>query len=143
MPAPRLPDLRRRTPPRGLFGSADPPSVPGWQDKITDLVFADAERKRTLTCLQVAMGMPYRTLIRGAADLRGMSTSAYVRRAVAAFVAADLGLDYATVCSYAPPVAPDRGHGRAGKAPGTHGPGHDDGLGYGHWHACDGRVCRG
>lgn len=134
----RLPDAS--LPPAGLYGAADPPSVPGWQDKITDAVWADEERKRHLVPLQVAMGMPLRVLIREAAARRGMTSVAYVRRAVAAFVAADLGMLFETVCMYAPPVRTDRSHGRRGKFSG-HGPGRDDGAGYGHWHACDGRGC--
>lgn len=136
MGTPRLPDLSR--PGSGLFGSADPPSVPGWQDKITDAVWADEGRKRHLIPLQVAMGMPLRVLIRECADRRGMSSVAYVRRAVAAFIAADLGMSLQGVAAMCPPVRTDRSHGRAGKFAGTHGHGEDDGLGYGHWHACRG-----
>lgn len=139
MPTPRLPDLSRK-PRAHLPGSADPPSVEGWREKITDLVWADEQRKRVLVPMQIAMGMPLRLLIRECADRRGMSSVAYVRRAVAAFIAADLGVDLAGVCSMAPPVRTDRSHGRRGKFSG-HGPGSDDGAGYGHWHACDGRDC--
>lgn len=136
MGAPRLPDLSR--PPRtALAGLADPPSVPGWQDRITDAVWSDEDRKRHLIPLQVAMGMPLRMLIREAAELRGMTSVAYVRRAVAAFIAADLGVSLEAVCALAPPVRTDRSHGRRGKFSG-HGPGSDDGAGYGHWHACEG-----
>lgn len=139
MSTPRLPDLTR--PPRThLAGLADPPSVPGWQGRITDAVWADEGRKRQLVPLQVAMGMPLRLLIREAADRRGMSSVAYVRRAVAAFLAADLGSSLQEVCALAPPVRTDRSHGRRGKFTG-HGPGADDGAGYGHWHACSGEGC--
>lgn len=114
-----------------------------WRQRLLDDVWADQNRRRHLTCLQVAMGLPYRTLIRAAADTRGMSTVAYVRRATAAFVAADLGMEFETVAMYCPPVVPDRSHGRAGKPEGTHGPGRDTGTGYGHWHACSIPGCAG
>jgi hypothetical protein len=137
---PTLPDLSRSHGNIGqLRGTADR-ETPGWQSRLVDQVFADQGRRRPLTCLQVAMGFELRALIRAAAEHRGMGTSAYVRRAVAAFVAADLDLPYGYVCSLAPPVRPDRSHGRRGKEPGTHGTDRDTGTGYGHWHACDGRC---
>lgn len=113
-------------------------AVPGWQHRLVDDVFAAAGAKRNVTCLQVAMGFELRALLRAAADARGMGTSAYVRRAMCAFVAADLDLQLADVCAMAPPVRTDRRHGRRGKPAGTHGRRRDDGSGYGHWHACEG-----
>jgi hypothetical protein len=136
MPAPRLSDPRKKPDPR-LRGSAVQ-STPGWQSRLIDHVWVDQNRVRSLTCLQVAMGFEMRALIRAAADTRAMGTSAYVRRAVLAFAAADLGIDFTHACSMSPPVKPDRTHGRAGKPAGTHGPGRDTGAGYGHWHACGG-----
>lgn len=135
MPAPRLADPRKR-PDTQLRGSADQ-ATPGWQSRLVDHVWVEQNRVRSLTCLQVAMGLEMRALIRAAADTRGMGTSAYMRRAVLAFAAADLGMDFEHVCSMSPPVRPDRSHGRAGKPAGTHGPGRDDGTGYGHWHVCE------
>lgn len=131
MPAPRLVDHRKK-PDTSLRGSADR-SEPGWQSRLVDHVWVDQNRVRSLTCLQVAMGFEMRALIRAAADTRGMGTSAYMRRAVLAFAAADLGMEFEHVCQMSPPVRPDRSHGRAGKPEGTHGPGRDDGLGYGSW----------
>lgn len=139
MGVPKLPDSTR-APRTHLTGSADPPSVPGWQDKIADAVWADEEPRRNHTPMQVNMGMPLRVLVRECAERRGMSSVAFMRRATAAFIAADLGMSLDAVCAFCPPVAPDRSHGRRGKEPGTHGPGMDDGVGYGHWHVCTGLV---
>jgi hypothetical protein len=136
VPAPRLPDPAL-APDTRLRGSADR-STPGWQARLVDRVWTDQNKVRSLTCMQVAMGFEMRALLRAAADTRGMGTSAYVRRAVLAFAAADLGMDFEHVCQLAPPVRPDRSHGRRGKEPGTHGPGRDTGTGYGHWHVCGG-----
>lgn len=90
-------------------------------------------------------------MLGAAAEKRGMSASAYARRALCAFIAHDLDLPFDSVTKFCPSVEdPDnliakQGKGTAkrtksggkiyggGSIPLTR----DDGLGYGTWAVCD------
>lgn len=64
-------------------------------------------------------------LLRKAARRRDMSDSAYARRAVSAFIAADLQMPFEDVCETSPPVPFARGRWTTYPR--------DDGKGYGNW----------
>lgn len=93
-----------------------------------------------------------RLMLGAAAEKRGMSASAYARRAICAFIAHDLDLPYESVTKFCPSVE-DPENLAAKQAKGTakrtknggklyRGAGipvtRDDGLGYGTWAVCDG-----
>jgi hypothetical protein len=76
-----------------------------------------------------------------AAAARDMSLAGYARRALCAFLAHDLGMDFAQVCALTPKPAPagQVAWGRlSGGAHPSKNPGRwaDDGLGYGTWEVC-------
>jgi len=84
----------------GVLQGATDPSQPGWQDRVLERVRArqrkqmDSRRKAGLT---IRFDMPFRHLLDEAAHRRGMNLSGYCRRAIAAFVARDLGLPFSYV----------------------------------------------
>jgi hypothetical protein len=84
----------------------------------------------------VTSDIEFRRMLRAAATARGLSSSGYVRRAVAAFVAADLGLSLPEVAQHMPRPVPEAGPMAlpADQHPRLH-PGKwaDDGTGYGSW----------
>ena len=91
-----------------------------------------------------------RLMLGAAAETRGMSASAYARRAICAFIARDLGLPFEAVTKFCPAVdEPEDLSAKNAKATLTktggkiYGGGkipltRDDGLGYGTWVVCDG-----
>lgn len=87
--------------------------------------------------ITVVSDVEFRRLLRAAADRRGISASGYVRRAVSAFVAADLGLPWEQVCAHVPKPSPPEGTMRAlpREQHPLYNPGRwvDDGAGYGSW----------
>lgn len=122
---------------------------PDWRTTVTDGVVA-AERKRRRPVLAFNVDLELRVLLGAAAQSRGLSASAYARRAICAFIARDLGLDFAMVTRFCPSVQdPDnlaakqaKGSATRTKSGGkiyrgdvTHT--RDDGLGYGCWEVCD------
>lgn len=91
--------------------------------------------------LTIVCDVQFRVLLRKAANARGISASGYARRAVAAFVAADLGMDLGQVCAHLPKPSPVEGNMR-GLPREQHprfNPGAwiDDGAGFGRWQVCD------
>ena len=125
----------------GLAGSADG-SIPGWQDRVKATNYADQtekqKRKRKNRPGQVLIEceLPFLTMLRAAATSRGMSSVGYARRAIAAFISHDLGIEFTEVTRNFP--APFR-HGEAldpNNPNGVHmkrGLTVDDGQGYGDW----------
>jgi hypothetical protein len=122
---------------------------PDWQTTVTRGV-VKAERKRRRPVLAFNVDLELRVLLGAAAQCRGLSASAYARRAICAFIAHDLGLDYAMVTRFCPSVqdpenlAAKQAMGAAArtKSGGTINRGavehtSDDGLGYGCWEVCD------
>lgn len=120
--------------------------LPDWQTKITDGVTkTEAKRRRPAMTFNVDIGL--RLMLGAAAELRGMSSSAYARRALCAFIANDLGLPFDAVTKFCPSVedpenlvaknakavvARTGGKLRRGSVPTTR----DDGKGYGSWEVC-------
>lgn len=124
---------------------------PDWQETITNGVAqAEGKRRRPVLAFNVDVGL--RLMMGAAAELRGMSPSAYARRALCAFIAKDLGLPFESVTKFCPSVEDPENLGakqgkasavrtksggkiyRGGKIPLTR----DDGVGYGSWVVCDG-----
>jgi hypothetical protein len=118
---------------------------PGWQDRLLTLV-EGSERQKAANKgngqrywpvrMVVTSDIEFRRMLRAAATARGLSSSGYVRRAVAAFVAADLGLSLPEVAQHMPRPVPEAGPMAlpADQHPRLH-PGKwaDDGTGYGSW----------
>ncbi len=106
---------------------------------------AKAKRRGTLenwpSRVTLACDPQLNALLVKAAAARGMSMSGYARRALCAFLAHDLGMDFAEVCALVPKPAPAgqvawgrlSGEAHPGKHPGRWA---DDGLGYGTWEVC-------
>lgn len=126
---------------KGLTGSADG-GTPGWQDRTKSRVNASQSealrRKKKKRPAQTLLetDLPFVTMMRQAADSRGMTSAAYARRAVAAFVAHDLNVPFKEVTQHfaAPmpvgemirPDNPDGIHRKEGKTV-------DNGQGFGDW----------
>lgn len=120
---------------------------PDWEDEIIQRGRkTEAKRRRSLMAFNVDIGM--RIALVAAAETRGMSMSAYARRAIAAFVAKDLGLPFESITKFCPSVEdPENLTTKQAKARAVaHGKiyrgaaveiTHDDGLGYGSWVVCD------
>ena len=72
------------------------------------------------------------TLVHTAATLRGITTAGYIRRAIAAFVAADLDMDLADVTVLTPKATR---RGTSAHPTGTQRVTADDGRGFGPWRA--------
>lgn len=122
---------------------------PGWQARVVDKVIDDQRARRAKQ--RVSNKWPGRLLIVSdpqlnilvgrAAAARGMSMTGYARRAVCAFLASDLGMDFTDVCSLVPKPSPT-GQSAWGRLPGKahpqKNPGRwvDDGEGYGDWKVC-------
>lgn len=124
---------------------------PKWHEAVTSGV-DKAEKKRRRPAMTFNVDIEMRLLLAAAAETRGMTASAYARRAIAAFIARDLGLEFGAVTRFGPAVedpenfAAKRTKATAtrravnggkiysgGKIPATH----DDGAGYGTWVVCD------
>lgn len=90
--------------------------------------------------LTLVCDIEFRQLLRRAADARDMSAVGYVRRATAAFIAADLDLPFEAVASLTPRPAPPGGvmRGLPVEESPRNNPGkwRDDGAGHGSWTVC-------
>jgi hypothetical protein len=135
---------RHRAPREHLPGDAAG-GRPGWEGRLLALV-ETSERQKAATKgngqrywpvrMVVTSDIEFRRMLNAAAAARGISASGYVRRAVAAFVAADLDLDFAAVVVHTPRAVPTGG--AMSLPPEQHprlnpGPWPDDGTGYGPW----------
>lgn len=103
----------------------DPGKRPGWEYRAVKGINREA-----FTRGYYQAGLTFFTALRQAANSRGMTTSAYLRRAVAAFAAKDLGVDFEDILKDSP--APDLTRGRDPET-GTWTRRMDDGTGYGSW----------
>lgn len=86
-------------------------SKPGWEDRILDKVFSRklARANHDLKWgreLNVTAGKTLKAAVGEAAEKRGMSRTSYMRRAIAAFVAHDLGTTPAKLLEDGPRAAP-------------------------------------
>jgi hypothetical protein len=79
---------------------------------------------------QIPVSYPWRALLKRAAEARGMTSAAYARRAVSAFIAHDLGLTLQQVVETTPAVLTPAQQAKAARD--RHFP-KDDGQGYGKW----------
>lgn len=126
---------------KGLAGSADD-RTPGWEARTNERVRqSEADRMRKNKAkrdvqARLEWDLEMQILLRLAAEKRGMPTTAYARRAIAAFVASDLDLPFEEVCGlFAAPFKP--GEMLRADVPNsrreTRGKTRDDGKGYGSW----------
>lgn len=126
---------------KGLAGRADA-REPGWEERTKARVnaseveqMAKSRRKRDVQ-MRVDWDIEMQTLLRLAAEGRGIPVTAYVRRSVAAFVAHDLELPFEEVCGFfARPYFPG-GALKPGEKQQETGKTIDDGQGFGAWKVC-------
>lgn len=120
-----LPDLR------GWAAKGDP----DWQQKamarVGEAQKARNKRRRVRQAnVQVFYDPPFAGLLKRAAMARGINIAGYVRRAVGARIAADLGLEFSEVMRHcAAPAA----YGERYASPERRVKSHDDGEGFGPW----------
>lgn len=129
------------TPRGGLRGSADGEMHEDWEERLRERVERtqrEKQRKSRRTRpanILLEFGIPFLTALRAAADSRGMSSAGYARRAVAAFVAHDLGVPFESLTQHF--SAPHRRGEVLKRNPGefrkAEGQTTDDGQGYGSW----------
>lgn len=118
-----------------LYGYADP-AKPGWEERVLERVEKSLQskghvaQKRRKWSLQIFADTEYGLLLREAAKRRGMTMASYVRRAVAARVARDLGLPMREVTRWCAAVTPWDGEARPGQPRVKTS---DDGTGWGEW----------
>lgn len=100
----------------------DPLYKPDWKERVLEREHRPSTNRWSLRSTH-----EFTALVRRAARRRGMTNAAYVRRAVAAFIASDLQMPFEDVCETFP----------APKVEGSTGIGviwpRDDGQGYGNW----------
>lgn len=100
----------------------DPGFKEGWEQRVKENALG---RKRKSFTIRTSWD--FVTLVNKAARMRGMTSSAYARRAVAAFIANDLQMPFEDVCKTMPPVqALHINLLRKASPP-------DNGQGYGEW----------
>lgn len=124
--------------PYGNIAGASAQSKPGWQERLVQMV-QDADTGSARSRNSLRRGKLYAqcdpemlVLTTEAARLRGMTTAAYIRRAVAAFIAHDLEMPFEEVTKYAPMPLPF-GKKSADLSPGKTRRTTDDGTGFGSW----------
>lgn len=76
---------------------------PEWYDRLAPRV-ADLDEKRGDGARKLRISPAQRSALMEAARLRGMSETAYIRRAVLAFVCHDLGIDWDVMMASEGPV---------------------------------------
>lgn len=112
-----------------------------WRDTIMSKVEVKARERRNSNGrirdvrLMMSVGFGYSAALNRAAELRGISRVGYLRRAVAAFLAADLGVPFEELtreCPRAFPFTRERAW--------VTGSGDDDGAGFGTWHVPGGQT---
>lgn len=99
--------------------SNDPGRMPDWKERVKKRAPTE-QRKRFM----FRSSWAFVSLVSKAARLRGMTSSAYARRAISAFIASDLQMPFEDVCQHSPSVKSSAGIK-------TWTP--DDGAGYGKW----------
>jgi hypothetical protein len=119
--------------PYGNLAGVSDPSEEGWQERALARVKARQKQSKRHTeradCVKVVFDPPFRALLDEAASRRGLSMAGYCRRAIAAFVAHDLGLKPAEAARYMPVPTIYRAVGGVGNIIKTE----DDLKGYGKW----------
>lgn len=119
-----------------LQGWADRPSEPGWQERAIARVRARQHKTRRhnerKNGIWTFFDDEFRYLLDEACVRRNISLTGYMRRAAAAMIAHDLGMDFAEVAKYGSQPAPYAGNG-GGRLVRTS----DDGKGQGGWRIVD------
>lgn len=119
--------------PYGNLAGISDPSIPGWQERAFERVKARQKGSKRRTerqdSLRTVWDRPFRALLDEAARRRGMSMAGYCRRAIAAFVAHDLGIAPDEAGQYMPIPTPYRTHHGMGNIVKTR----DNLSGYGRW----------
>lgn len=106
----------------------DPGKRTGWEYRAVSGI-----NKTPYTRGYYQAGMSFFSALRQAADRRGITASAYLRRAVAAFAAKDLGIPFEEIVKDSPsPDWNDKRHDYKGKK-NVWRKEFDDGTGYGTW----------
>ena len=100
----------------------NPVYQPDWKERVAQRDHRESTNRWSLRSTQA-----FTDLVRKAARRRGMNNSAYVRRAVAAFIANDLQIPFEDICQMFPAPGPERYTGYGVNWP------RDDGEGYGEW----------
>lgn len=124
--------------PYGSIAGVSDVSEPGWQERLMEMVRrADASNQRTKNRLRASRlstvcDPQMLMLVTAAARSRGMSTAAYIRRAVCAFAAADLEVEFVEVAKYGSMPVP-YGTPSAKVTFGELKRTNDDGTGFGSW----------
>lgn len=114
---------------------------PGAEERTKARVAATEAKKqrrkgrRRAGTLTLEFDLPFRAYLKDAAETRDMGINGYARRAVAAFIAYDLGIPFEEVTRYF--AAPSK-HGEVlrrsdGSRQAPSGESYDDGEGYGPW----------
>lgn len=126
---------------KGLAGSANSREHEDWEERLRERVErtqAEKQKKARRTRpanILLEFAIPFLTALREAADSRGMSSAGYARRAVAAFVARDLGVPFESLTQHF--SAPHRRGEVLKRDPGefrkAEGQTTDDGKGFGSW----------
>jgi len=119
--------------PKGNLAGYTDVSVPGWQKRAFDRVKARQRGSKRHTERQdgvrTVWDVPFRVLLDEAAMRRGISMAGYCRRAIAAFVAHDLGITPKASAQYMPVPTQYRSAGGVGNIVKTR----DNLAGYGKW----------
>lgn len=108
---------------KGQPSANDPGYRPEWKDRVRKRLPGPADGR-----LAFRINPEFVVLLAKAARLRGMTSAAYSRRAVAAFIANDLQVPFEDICTYTPRV-----NGRQVTQDGRRFWPRDDGQGYGNW----------
>lgn len=120
--------------PYGNIAGASDRSEPGWEERLLAMVRDGKEstvrgkNKSRPSRLYAVCDEEMTALVTAAARRRGLTVSAYIRRATSAFVAQDLGLPFEDVVRFGPRATPF-GQTVTAKTGITN----DDGTGYGSW----------
>ena len=114
-----------------LQGWADRDEDPNWMENALARVRARQKQSRRnegrRSGMYVSFDDPLRPLLDEAAQRRGMGITAYARRAIAAFIARDLGIPFMEVVRHTPKPQPPGTKSATGVRT------IDDGQGYGAW----------
>lgn len=90
--------------PRGNLAGWSDKSTPGWQGRVLEKVVEHQSKSKRHTeriaGTLATYDEPFRVLLEEACKRRNISRQGYARRAMAAFIAYDLGMDIADVLKY-------------------------------------------
>lgn len=98
--------------PYGNIAGVSAQSEPGWQERLLAMVAENEQNSRRRKAgirtgrINIACDEEFVAIIAAAARSRGLNTTAYVRRAAAAFAAADLGVNIDEILQFAPKATP-------------------------------------